>query len=173
MQQSLKRDIFFTMSAQYAWSGHFPARHPATDSSRYSAISPLGELYPPATEAEVTQLEERVGLELPPSYRQFLLFANGWGSDDECCLLRTEEVGWLREVDPLEAEIWSGPKADSWSVPDELYLVYGPEQESGHFRREYVPDTLLIGYWDDGVALLNPHVRTSEVSGKPGISHHG
>ncbi|MEV4078630.1 hypothetical protein, partial [Nonomuraea fuscirosea] len=57
---------------------------------------------------------------------------------------------------------WIQAKADSWSVPDELYLVYGPDQESSHFRREYVPDTLLIGYWDDGVALLNPHVKTSE-----------
>ncbi|GAA0822316.1 hypothetical protein GCM10009525_10490 [Streptosporangium amethystogenes subsp. fukuiense] len=102
-------------------------------------------------------------MELPPSYRRFLLFANGWGSDDDCCLLRVEEVGWLRDVDPSIAESWSAPKQEnSWSVPDELYFVYGQEQDSIHYRGEYVPDTLLIGYWDDGVALLNPHVRTAE-----------
>jgi hypothetical protein len=126
-------------------------------------VSPLGDLYPPAAEAEVRELEERLGMELPPSYRQFLLFANGWGSDDDCCLLRVEEVGWLREVDPSRAESWSTPKREnSWSVPDELYFVYGQEQDSIHYRGEYVPDTLLAGYWSDGVALLNPHVRTSE-----------
>jgi hypothetical protein len=47
-------------------------------------------------------------------------------------------------------------------VPDELYFVYGLEQDSIHYRGEYVPDTLLAGYWDDGVALLNPHVSTAE-----------
>ncbi|RBQ12155.1 hypothetical protein DP939_44455 [Spongiactinospora rosea] len=123
-------------------------------------ITSLGNLHSPATEAEVRQLEERLVAKLPPSYRQFLLFTNGWGSDDDCCLLRAEEAGWLRDVDPSIAESWSAPKReDSWSVPDELYFVYGLEQDSIHYRGEYVPDTLLVGYWDDGVALLNPHVR--------------
>ncbi|MGW3351175.1 SMI1/KNR4 family protein [Nonomuraea rubra] len=151
------------MSAQYAWSERFPARRSVTDGSDHPAVSPLGDLHPPATAAEVHKLEERLGVELPPSYRQFLLFANGWGSDDDCCLLRVAEVGWLRDVDPPRAKIWSAPKPEnSWSVPDELYFVYGPEQDSIHYRGEYVPDTLLAGYWSDGVALLNPHVRTSE-----------
>ncbi|SDM08788.1 hypothetical protein SAMN05421874_13829 [Nonomuraea maritima] len=148
------------MSAQYAWSERLPA---VAEGLERSAVSPLGDLHPPAAEAEVCRLEERLGLELPHSYRQFLLFADGWGSDDDCCLLRVHEVGWLRDVDPMIAEIWSGPKPeDAWSVPDELYFVYGQEQDSIHYRREYVPDTLLAGYWDDGVALLNPHVRTAE-----------
>ncbi|MEV1240184.1 SMI1/KNR4 family protein [Nonomuraea sp. NPDC050022] len=110
------------MSAQYAWSERFPVRPPVTKSSDYPTVSPLGDLHPPATEAEVRQLEERLGMELPPGYRQFLLFANGWGSDDDCCLLRVKEVGWLRDVDPPIAESWSAPKREnSWSVPDELY----------------------------------------------------
>ncbi|WP_182905882.1 SMI1/KNR4 family protein [Microbispora sp. H13382] len=151
------------MSAQYAWPELFPARHQVTDGSDHPAVSPLGDLFSPATEAEVRELEERLGVELPPSYRQFLLSANGWGSDDDCCLLRVEEVGWLRDVDPSIAESWSAPKPEnSWSVPDELYFVYGLEQDSIHFRGEYVPDTLLLGYWDDGAALLNPHVSTVE-----------
>ncbi|MEU8386200.1 SMI1/KNR4 family protein [Streptosporangium sp. NPDC048865] len=151
------------MSARYAWSERFPTKHPVTAGSDHPAVSPLGDLYPPATEAEVRELEERLGVELPPSYRQFLLFANGWGSDDDCCLLRVEEVGRLRDVDPSRAESWSEPKPEnSWSVPDEFYFVYGREQDSVHYRGEYVPDTFLIGYWGDGVALLNPHVSTAE-----------
>ncbi|MFE3451429.1 SMI1/KNR4 family protein [Nonomuraea sp. NPDC059194] len=163
VQQPLETGYLLAMSAQCAWSERLPASHPVTEGFDHPAVSPLGDLYPPATEAEVRELEERLGVQLPPSYRQFLLFANGWGSDDDCCLLRVEEVGWLRDVDPSIAESWSEPKQDnSWSVPDELYFVYGPEQDSIHYRGEYVPDTLLTGYWDDGVALLNPHVRTAE-----------
>ncbi|MGW3346607.1 SMI1/KNR4 family protein [Nonomuraea rubra] len=151
------------MSPQNAWSERFPARHSVTQSSAHQAVSPLGDLYPPATEAEVRELEERLDVELPPSYRQFLLVANGWGNADDCCLLRVKEVGWLRDVDPSIAECWSEPKPEnSWSVPDELYFVYGLEQDSIRYRGEYVPDTLLIGYWADGVALLNPCVRTAE-----------
>ncbi|MGW0485272.1 SMI1/KNR4 family protein [Nonomuraea sp. NPDC003214] len=151
------------MNTQYPWSDRFPARHPATAATDHPAASPLGTIYPPATEAEVREIEKRLGVELPPSYRQFLLFANGWGSQDDCRLLRIEEVGRLSDVDPSIAESWSEPKPEnSWSVPDELYFVYGPEQDSIHYRAEYVPDTFLAGYWDDGVVLLNPHIRTAE-----------
>ncbi|TYB59732.1 SMI1/KNR4 family protein [Nonomuraea sp. PA05] len=119
-----------------------------------------GGLHPPATEADVRLLEERLGVELPGGYRQFLLFSDGWG---DCCLLRAGEAGWLRDLEPLAAEVWSGAESGKVrSVPDELYLVYGEEQESVNLRREYVPDTLLIGRWDDGMVLLNPHVRTAE-----------
>ncbi|MGR6912943.1 SMI1/KNR4 family protein [[Actinomadura] parvosata] len=134
-----------------------------TEGSDHPKVRPLGDLYSPVTEAEVRELEERLGVELPPSYRQFLLFANGWGSDDDCRLLRFKEIGWLRDVDPSTAGSWSAPQQENlWSVPDELYFVYGTKQDPIHYRGEYVPSTLVIGYWDDGVALLNPHIRTSK-----------
>ncbi|MEV5409899.1 SMI1/KNR4 family protein [Thermopolyspora sp. NPDC052614] len=151
------------MSARYAWSELFPARHPAAEDPYRSALNVDSDLHPPATEAEISRLEARLGMELPPSYRRFLLFSNGWGNADDCCLLGVEEIGRLRDVDPSAAESWSEPKPeDSWSVPDELYFVYGREQASGNMRGEYVSDTLLVGYWDDGVVLLNPHVKTPE-----------
>ncbi|MBO1336339.1 SMI1/KNR4 family protein [Streptomyces sp. VRA16 Mangrove soil] len=34
--------------------------------------------YPPATEADITALEQRLGRELPPSYREFLKVSDGW-----------------------------------------------------------------------------------------------
>lgn len=36
------------------------------------------QLGPPAGEAEIRELEERIGHSLPPSYRAFLLMHNGW-----------------------------------------------------------------------------------------------
>lgn len=163
VQQPLETGYLLAMSAQYVWSERSPASHSLTEDNDHPTVSPLADLYPPATEAEVCELEERLDVELPPSYRQFLLFANGWGSDDDCCLLRVEEVVWLRDAGPSIAETWSEPmQENSWRVPNELYFVYGLEQDSIHYRGEYVPDTLLTGHWDDGVALLNPHVRTAE-----------
>jgi hypothetical protein len=151
------------MSAQYAWSELFRARHPAAGDTDRSAVNADSDLHPPATEAEIGRLEARLGIQLPPSHRRFLLFSNGWGNADDCCLLGVEEIGWLRDVAPSWAESWSEPKPeDSWSVPDELYFVYGREQVAGDIRREYVSDVLLAGCWDDGVILLNPHVKTPE-----------
>ncbi|MEV4063017.1 SMI1/KNR4 family protein [Nonomuraea dietziae] len=110
---------------------------------------------PGATEFEIAQAEERLGVRLPPTYRAFLIAANGWGGE---ILLPVGEIGWLRDLDPDAAEPW-----DDTSVPDEEYLIYGDGQETAlHFRSEYLPDTLLIGRFDDGDYLLNPRITTAE-----------
>ncbi|TQM75065.1 SMI1/KNR4 family protein [Thermopolyspora flexuosa] len=152
------------MSTRNERSELSPASHQVAGDADRSALNADSGLPPPATEAEIARHEARLGTELPPSYRRFLLSSNGLGNDEEDSrLLGIEEVGWLRDIDPSVAESWSEPRSgDSWSVPDELYFVYGPEQDPIHLRREYVSDTLLIGYWDDGVVLLNPHVKTPE-----------
>ncbi|GAA3069341.1 hypothetical protein GCM10017600_22580 [Streptosporangium carneum] len=104
-----------------------------------------------------------MGLDLPPSYRQFLLFADGWGAeDDEACIRSVATVGWLRDLEPRLAEAFRPDGETPRSVPDDLYFVYGKEQDCIDLREEYVPDTLLVGHWNDGVTLLNPHVKTPE-----------
>ncbi|GGO18592.1 hypothetical protein GCM10011574_43360 [Microbispora bryophytorum] len=48
---------------------------------------------------------DRRSRELPPSYRQFLLFADGWGAaDDEYCIRSVATAGWLRDLEPWLAE---------------------------------------------------------------------
>jgi len=145
------------MSAAYAWSDVFPQVEPVAENPDHPPLPPGQGLHPPASESEVSQLEERLGVSLPPSYRQFLLYSNGWGIE-EYSLLPVAEVGWLRDVEPSTIEAWSLPSGE---VPDDLYFVYGKEQNSHFIRGEYLPDTLLVGQWD-GDLLLNPHVMTSD-----------
>ncbi|MBB6348192.1 hypothetical protein FHU36_004737 [Nonomuraea muscovyensis] len=113
-----------------------------------------------ASEDRIARLEERLGTRLPPSYRAFLHLADGWG---EGTLRASDEVGWLRDLDPHVAA--TGSEDDGYAIPsasDEDYFVYGDEQDTVFYRPEYLPGTLLIGEFDDGVYLLNPHVTTPE-----------
>ncbi|WP_143021912.1 SMI1/KNR4 family protein [Nonomuraea maritima] len=149
------------MSAAYTWSDLLPEDEPVAEGPDHPPLPPGHGLHPPASEFEVSQLEERLGVRLPPSYRQFLLFSNGWGIE-EYSVAPVAEVGWLRDVWPSAVEAWTSPMGEERpSVPDDLYFVYGKEQSSDNIRNEYVPDTLLVGLWD-GLLLLNPHVMTSD-----------
>jgi hypothetical protein len=149
------------MTTAYAWADLFPEEEPMAEGPDHPPLPPGHSLHPPAGESEVSQLEERLGMSLPPSYRQFLLYSNGWGVE-EYSLWPVAEVGRLRDVDPSTVEAWSAPRgADCRSVPDDLYLIYGEEQNHHAIRAEYLPDTLLVGLWD-GDLLLNPHVMTSD-----------
>lgn len=58
--------------------------------------------------------------------------------------------------------MWSSPDEKLLSVPDENYFVYGEGQDMIHLRAEYVPGTLQIGEYDDGVYLLNLHIKTPD-----------
>ena len=51
----------------------------------------------PASEEAVTAVEERFGVRLPPSYRNFLLTSNGWSCIGLIDLLRVDEIGWFLE----------------------------------------------------------------------------
>jgi hypothetical protein len=85
------------------------------------------------SETELAHHEGRLGMRLPPSYREFLQASNGWDEESRSCLrlLPIAEVGWTRDVDPGLAEIWGDPMGDM------LYIS------------EYI---------EGQVCLLNPHV---------------
>ncbi|TWG00677.1 SMI1/KNR4 family protein SUKH-1 [Kitasatospora viridis] len=114
---------------------------------------------------EIAELEERLGVRLPPSYRQFLRTSNGWLDTTGGIkrLLPTREVGWTGDIDPELVSSWVG-SAGSFEVPDEEYFVYGDEQDPCLMRAEYLPDTLKISHTHDAtdVYLLNPHVVTPD-----------
>lgn len=133
------------------------------------------EPFPPAVRAarwlgsrgvhadEVRQLEERLGVALPPSYRQFLQVSNGWLDTTESIerLLPAQEVGWLRDIEP--DSVCSGDEAP-FEVSDEEYYVYGEEQDPCTMRPEYLPHTLKISDTPNAtdVYLLNPLVVTAD-----------
>jgi hypothetical protein len=64
----------------------------------------------PATEADITAAESRLGTRLPPSYRNFLLTSNGWSTLVGlygALSLNDERFGWLRETQSWLVEAWA------------------------------------------------------------------
>ncbi|GAB1817411.1 SMI1/KNR4 family protein [Herbidospora sp. RD11066] len=153
------------MGSLYAWSTLFPPEEvPLAELHPEYPFTAESGLHAPADESEIRLLEERLGRALPPSYRDFLLYADGMGDpEEEDGLLRASRVGWLRDLEP-DWITHFGPRSDDPvpSVADADYFVYGPEQHSHFMRGEYLPHTLLVGSRDDGVYLLNPEVVTAD-----------
>ena len=95
-------------------------------------------LYPPATEDEISELEELVGKQLPPSYRCFLQIHNGWkmidGSPDFFSVMEVLKYNSSKAFEELKNNA----------------LERGDE---------YVLDCVVIGAQENGpdVYLLNPH----------------
>ncbi|WP_431950593.1 SMI1/KNR4 family protein [Actinacidiphila sp. bgisy167] len=68
----------------------------------------------PANEGAVRAVEQRLGLSLPPSYRNFLLVSDGWEEmPTNAGTLRTADaIGWYPETDPEMWTAWFGPDMD-------------------------------------------------------------
>jgi SMI1 / KNR4 family (SUKH-1) len=79
--------------------------------------------YPPASEEQVAATEARLGCALPPSLREFLLTSDGWqalgyfGGE----LRGTGELGWLRDLDPMWAEVYED--IDDFDLHDEAAIL--------------------------------------------------
>jgi hypothetical protein len=125
---------------------------------------------PGATESELAGVEARLGTTLPPSYRAFLEASNGWPVVIPLLgrLWSTAQIEWLKVRHSSLIKDWitggglSGPPEP---VPDELYFVYGEEQDSIWMRAEYLASALEISDLDPGdgaIYLLNPEVVTPE-----------
>jgi len=90
--------------------------------------------YPGATEEQLTTLEARLGMALPPSYRQFLAVTNGWRADGfgfDLKLSGTEQVDWFRTLNPT----WLAQLEASESFRNRLT---GDRRHPG----DYMPDVL-------------------------------
>lgn len=137
--------------------------------------------YPPATEVQIRKTEERLGVILPRSYREFLKVSNGW-------YLTTPFVYKLWAVDEIE---WFATRRRTWkddfterykslhhmnmtsngsdscsklpSIPDEEYKIYGDDQESTKLRVEYLETALEISdRADSTIYLLNPQIKAKD-----------
>ncbi|HEU4321531.1 MAG TPA: SMI1/KNR4 family protein [Roseiflexaceae bacterium] len=121
--------------------------------------------YPKATEAQIAAAEQRLGVQLPPSYRTFLQVTNGW-RQIHCYIHRmwsTEEIEWFAVRNQAWIDIYLKYYAASPPISDQDYFVYGEQQYAPQFRPQYLSSALEISEVDDGtVYLLNPQVVTPD-----------
>ena len=114
--------------------------------------------FDPANERNLEDLEGRLGVILPPSYRSFLLTSNGWRRTTFAIgqIRSSAEVDWFRIENESWAEVYSESGSD---LPDEEYYMY-PEGGARNHRAEHIKSLLQISDVDDGVYLLNPEAVT-------------
>ncbi|NEO97960.1 MAG: SMI1/KNR4 family protein [Symploca sp. SIO2E9] len=128
--------------------------------------------YPGATEEQIAFAETRLGIALPPSYREFLTVTNGWHQTTPFIykIWSTEEIEWFA----LRHQAWINTFIERYgdkcknslqsqftmpSISDEEYLVYGDTQDCSKFRLEYLSTALEISdRGESAIYLLNPKI---------------
>ncbi|MFM7887974.1 MAG: SMI1/KNR4 family protein [Pseudanabaena sp.] len=122
--------------------------------------------YAGASDAQIQELEDKLGVCLPPSYKGFLKVTDGWRECDwsEMRLLGTDEIDWLRNKYPGHIEAFEPKSRERPSVTDKEYFVYGDEQDSVLFRVEYLFNALSISSecWEGDILVLIPDVKTDD-----------
>ena len=116
--------------------------------------------FPPATDDEIADLENRLGLALPPSYKAFLKVSNGWRMTN-CfisCVRPASRVDWFRVENETWVEIFSEQGDDREDAKHFQYTIHGAE----YHRAEDMKFLLQISDVGDGVYLLNPEAVTPD-----------
>jgi cell wall assembly regulator SMI1 len=123
--------------------------------------------YPGANDKQIAQAERRLGVSLPPSYREFLKTTNWWRMTSPSIdkLWSVEEVEWfaVRHQGWIDAWIEGARQYGGNLLPiaDEEYFVYGEGQIEYLVRPEYLQTALEISdRGDSAIYLLNPQVCT-------------
>jgi len=112
--------------------------------------------YPGATDDEIAAAEERLGVTLPPDYREFLQVSNGWRWANSFIprIWPVQEIEWLRLSDPDIIEGWDAGWDHSWEN-------YGGRAEAQLYEQKYLASTLRVSdieYGGTAMLLLNPRV---------------
>ena len=127
--------------------------------------------FPGATEEQILEAEKRLGIEFPPSYREFLKVTNGWrqpdafGTSNAGSLWSIQQVEWffVRNQDWIDCYVKPFQDGLMPAVSDDQYFVYGEDQDcSLSLRVEYLQTALEISDTGDGVYLLNPKIINEE-----------
>jgi cell wall assembly regulator SMI1 len=114
---------------------------------------------PAATETEINSAEQRLGMQLPPSYRAFLAEANGFDHIGPFIyrLYSTAEIDWFR----VHNQDWIEAYQIGDDISPEEHLA-NPE-DCVRFRTAYLSSCLQISEeGDSAVVLLNPEVVNDE-----------
>jgi hypothetical protein len=115
------------------------AHHFANETQRSSRW--LGE--EPASEDMIVAAENRLGIRLPPTYRNFLLVSNGWSTISYSVdLLKVDEIGWFAELDPGLLDVWSDLEhfADEVELLKRCLLISDDDGGSGHYLLLHADD---------------------------------
>ena len=101
--------------------------------------------FPGATEEQIIEVEARLGVTLPPSYKEFLKVTNGW---------RQPEALWAASAGSL----WQTNQVQWFAVANQDWIdAYSQSyQAEGHLQT-----VLQVSDDGDGVYLLNPKVVDS------------
>lgn len=118
--------------------------------------------YPAATGSAIQAKEQELGLELPPSYKEFLKISNGFQFVSTFLdnLLPVEQIQWAKNTE----ENWWLDMMEEYpgDISDEEYLTYGTD-DSIKFRGEYFRHSLKVAEWYDGMCVfLNPLIKHGE-----------
>lgn len=123
--------------------------------------------FDPAALGRISELEKRLNITLPKSYKDFLRASNGWihvnfdASDG--VILSVENVGWLIDKESSVVRDWLQNAGGYGYIPDHKYYQYGTLQDPIDMRNEYLKYSLMISdVVDAGVFLLNPKVVTED-----------
>ena len=115
----------------------------------------------------VVQLETKLGIQLPLSYRDFLSvggavirYADMLSNEEfEYGFIAPQTVDWFRIRNPMDTGIWS----ESSESPDGMYYVYSSQQDPAYIRSSYVKKMLVVGEMPGGeFYLLNPLEKTRD-----------
>jgi len=137
--------------------------------------------YPGATEEQICQAESRLGVYLPPSYRDFLKITNGWRqttsfirklwSTDGIERFATRHQKWIEAFtnhhENQQINFDTAVDLESFwevsTIPDEEYLIYGEDQDCSKLRVEYLKTAIEISdVGESAIYLLNPQVVTED-----------
>lgn len=123
--------------------------------------------FAPASDEEISQAEIRLGINLPPSYREFLKTSNGWRQTtlEVWRVWPAEEIDWYQVINRDSIEKIEELKKAGYiqalpPIPNELYFDYD-NQEPALYREEDLRASLQISEKGDIIYLLNPKVVTA------------
>lgn len=127
----------------------------------------------PASQQSISEADQRLGRQLPPSLKSFYQITNGWIAlgYTACDILPIEELGWIHEREPdlfqgaKEAESEKGPFKDFKDDPGAKRLkLYRLEQGTRVKRSLVLNSTGDASYW-----LLDPEVQNPEGEWSAGL----
>lgn len=121
------------------------------------------QMFQPASQDDINQLEQRLGVELPTSYTDFLSATNGWIQlqldAEDGLLLDTDNVDYLRDKYPDWYDVWAKQQPGEFTVK---YVNDYRKHDPALFPPELLKDAIAISdLVDSGLYLLVPNAKVS------------